>query len=266
MNDSVCWNITNMCNKSCEYCFRELYEETQSRETNLGILDNLIQMGIKRITFSGGEPFMYPHLLELIKKAHDAGIKCYVVSNGSLLNESNIQECLEFVDKISFSCDSPRNYVNEQSGRGYDNYEHIKEILPIIRQYYPDILIDINTVVTYDPTGEYRELDYMMEAIRNELYSENINKWKIIRFYSLRGLAKECKETFDIPDRVFLEIKKEYNSRNGYIKIDVRDIEDIDKNLIVSPCGLLKESHNGEEYTIVDLKPAIRSGRGEKHV
>ena len=266
---SVCWNLTSACNMSCQYCFRELSESAQSLEVNLGILDNLINMGVKRITFSGGEPFMYPYLLDLINKAHEADIKCYVVTNGSLLNEENVQTLLEHVDKITFSCDSPREIVNETIGRstsrGVNPYDHMRNILPLIRYYYPDILIDINTVVTYDPNHEYRELDYMIEAIRNDLLKNNINKWKIIRFYPLRGKALSNKDRFSIDNDEFLEIKKEYESENGYLTIDVRNIEDIDNNLIVSPCGYLKQSLNGEEKIIVDLKPAVRKGC-ERHV
>ena len=266
---SVCWNLTSACNMSCQYCFRELSESAQSLEVNMGILDNLIAMGVKRITFSGGEPFMYPYLLDLINKAHEAGIKCYVVTNGSLLNEENVRALLEHIDKITFSCDSPREIVNETIGRsttdGKDSYRHIRNIIPLIRYYYPDILIDINTVVTYDPYHEYRELDYMIDAIRNDLLKNDINKWKIIRFYPLSGKASSNKDRFSLDNDEFLEIKKEYESMNGYLKIDVRDIKDIDDNLIVSPCGYLKQSLNGEETILVDLKPSLKKGC-ERHV
>ena len=275
MYGSVCWNLTPVCNKACEYCFRELNEEAQLLDTNLGILDNLVNMGVTRITFSGGEPFLYPNILELIKAAHDNGVICHVITNGEPLNESNYEEYLKYVDKISFSCDSPREYINDQIGRNAepgvieDSYKHIKNLLPLIRSKYDSkkLTININSVITYDPTHEYEELKYMITAIRNDFLQYNIDKWKILRFYPLRGKAKENKDLFWIPDEDFIEIKNRYKSDSPFLTVDVRDIKELDDNLVVSPCGLLKKSHDGEEEIIVDLKPSDHFYKGgERHV
>ena len=261
--NSVCWNLTNVCNKSCEYCFRELNEYAQSYEVNLGILNNLKMMGVKRITFSGGEPYLFPNILDLMKAAKQIGMTVYVVTNGSTLNKDNIKDCLEYVDKVSFSIDSPRGYINEKLGRGIDSYTHVRDLLPYIRELYDEnrLLIDINSVVTLDPTHEYQELYYMLESISNELYRYNINKWKIIRFYPLRGKAIDNKDMNWVPDEDFIEIEKNY-SGNHYVHIDVRNIKDMDDDFIVSPCGYLKKSLNGKEEVLVDLKPALRDIKG----
>jgi MoaA/NifB/PqqE/SkfB family radical SAM enzyme len=268
IGNAVCWNITNICNRNCQYCFRELNENAQSLETNLGILNNLKEIGIKKITFSGGEPFIYPYIINLMAKAKEYGMTVNVVTNGSLLKEDNVEYYLQYVDKVSFSCDSPRRYINDQIGRGEDSYDHIKEIIPHIRKYYDKdkLLIDINTVVTYDPDGLYRELDYMIDAIRNELLNNSINKWKIIRFYPLRGKAKDNKNKFYVPDEKFIEIKKEYETDSEYLKIDVRNFDSLDNNVIVSPCGIIKVSRDGEEIPILDLKPAKRMEEGANRV
>ena len=269
MYSSVCWNLTPVCNKNCEYCFRELEEPAQLLDINLGILNNLVNMGVTRITFSGGEPFLYPNVLELIKAAHDYGITCHVITNGAPLNSENFEEYLQYVDKISFSCDSPRGYINDQIGRGEDSYSHIKELLPLIRSKFDEkrLKININTVITYDPTHEYEELNYMIKAIRSDILHHGIDKWKIIRFYPLRGKAKENKEAFWIPDEDFIEIKKKYKSESPFLTVDVRDIKELDDNLVVSPCGLLKKSSKGIEETLVDLKPGTNFIKGgEKHV
>ena len=225
-------------------------------------------MGVKRITFSGGEPFLYPNIIELMQAAKQKGIKCYVVTNGSMLNENNVEEYLKYVDKISFSIDSPRSYINEKIGRGADSYEHIRTLLPTIRSIYgPDKLtIDINSVITYDETHEYRELEYMIESIRKDLLTYDIDKWKLIRFYPLRGKAKDNESLLWVPDNDFIEIKNTYSSNSPYLKIDVRDIKEMDSNMIVSPCGILKKSDHGIEYEIVDLKPCSREKGSGRYV
>lgn len=257
MSRSVCWNLTNICNRACEYCFRELTEESQDLETNLAILSNLKLMGVERITFSGGEPLCYPYLNELVEAAYQMGFTCQLVTNAKLLDENNIPDLFKYMSKVSFSCDSPRAYINEKIGRGEDSYDCVKKVIDITRKYFSkeELKIDINTVVTYDPTREYRELDYMLDAIRNELLNFNIDNWKIIRFYPLRGRAKQMEKELSIPEQDFIEIKGVYSMNSSYINIDVRDIKELDENLIVSPQGYLKKSSNGVEIVLGDLKP-----------
>jgi MoaA/NifB/PqqE/SkfB family radical SAM enzyme len=261
---SVCWNLTNVCNKNCEYCFRELNEDAQLFETNKGVLKNLKMMDVTHITFSGGEPFLYPNILDLIKLVHDSGIKVQIITNGSMLNKDNIEEYLQYVDRISFSCDSPRSYVNEQIGRGYDSYEHIKEILPYIREKFDSrkLKININSVITKDESKEYEEIKYMLSALKKEIIQYEIDKWKILRFYPLRCKAKDNEEIFWIPDDQFAQIKSRYTSSGPMLTVEVRDIKDFDEDLIVSPCGFLKKSTNGKEEVLFDLKPySTKKGR-----
>lgn len=256
MIKSVCWNLTSECNLNCQYCFRELNEEAQNFEKNLVVLNNLKEMGVERITFSGGEPFLYPKILELIKEAHDMGFTCYIVSNGSLLNADNVRECLRYIDKISFSCDSTKAYINDHIGRGADSYEHVKGLIPEIRKYYgPDrLMIDINTVVTSTLLNDLKEVDVMFKKINSELSMYGISNWKIIRFYPLRGYAKENKDLYWIDDDIFARIKEYFGSVESFVNVDVRDIEDMDNDYIVSPCGILKQSYKGSEMIIKSLR------------
>ena len=132
--------------------------------------------------------------------------------------------------------------------------------------FYIYLTVNINTVITYDPTHEYEELKYMITALRNDLLQYDIDKWKIIRFYPLRGKEKENRETFWIPDEDFIEIKNRYKSDGPFLTVDVRDIKQLDDNFVVSPCGLLKKSSKGVEEVIVDLKPGKGFKGGERHV
>lgn len=52
-NQSICWNITHKCNKNCKYCFRDATEKDLSLEENIEVLYKLINLGVKKITWSG---------------------------------------------------------------------------------------------------------------------------------------------------------------------------------------------------------------------
>ena len=246
----VCWNLSSACNKNCNYCFRELFENFRSLEDNKMIINNLKDAGLTRITFSGGEPTFFKDLIPLMKYAKELDIENYLITNGSLLNKDNLDLFLPYLDKITFSVDSPSEYVNYESGRGYDSYNHIKDILPSIKLKYPDLDIEINSVITKENISE---VDYLFKAIQNELYQFGIKKWKIIRFYPLRGYALERKELFNLSDDEFKMIEDRYGTNyTSLFKIETRDIKTIDDDLIVSPCGSLKKASNGVEDVLID--------------
>jgi MoaA/NifB/PqqE/SkfB family radical SAM enzyme len=88
---------TNICNHNCGYCaYRadnlQLGKDMQRRdfipkEKMMQILDDLVEMGVKSVTFSGGgEPFCYPYLLDAVEKLSKTGIKFACLTNGSHLN------------------------------------------------------------------------------------------------------------------------------------------------------------------------------------
>jgi len=251
--DNVCWNLTNACNKGCIYCFRELFEAPLSLDECYIVADRLEEMGIKRITFSGGEPFLFKDILPLINYVKEKGIEINVITNGSLLNKDNIAIYLKDISKIKFSIDSPNEYYNEKVGRGKNYYQHIKELIPYIRDMYKDIKIGINSVVINDPLKEYKELDDMYGAIYEDLDKYNIDKWKIIRFYALRGYAKERKEELNVNDSDFEQIKEIYSLDKENFDVVVRDHSDMDELYVVSPQGILKKSLYGEEEEICSL-------------
>ena len=245
----VCWNLTNLCNENCLYCFRELFERQLPLSDNLVILRKLRSAGVNGITYAGGEPFIYRELKDLLIHAHSLGVKNNIITNGTLLNEDNLDDYLPYVEKITFSIDSPSPYVNLDIGRGKDHYEHIKRLIPIIHKRYPNIVLEINSVVTKTMKDE---VDYMFEAMGREMSFKGVTIWKISRFCPLRGYAKERDRLFGLTEAQFAKIKQKYDGGKANFEISVRDFDEIYDNRIVSPQGSLKICQNNEEITLVE--------------
>lgn len=245
----VCWNLTNICNEDCVFCFRDLVEPAISLEDNMNILNKLSSLGVCSITYAGGEPLLYKGIKDLLSYSRYLGIKNNLITNGSLLNKDNLSEYLCNVDKLTFSIDSPSEYINESNGRGKNHYKHIKELLPYIKREFPNLILEINTVAT---NTDLQEVDFMFEAIGSELSFYGIKKWKISRFCPLRGHAKERKDFFNIPDDVFASIKEKYDGRRAMFEVSVRDFDSIEENLVISPQGNFKKAINGEEEVLVE--------------
>lgn len=245
----VCWNLTNLCNENCLYCFRDLYERALSLSDNLAVVRKLKNVGVTSITYAGGEPLIYKDLKDLLLYAQSLGIENNLITNGMLLREDNLDDYLPYVEKITFSIDSPSEYVNGKIGRGKEHYEHIKNLIPIIHERYPNLILEINSVAT-QPT--LNEIDYMFEALGREISFRGVSKWKISRFCPLRGYAKERDKIFGLNDQQFLEIKRRYDGGKAEFEISVRDFGEIYSNNIISPKGSLKRSENHVENTLVE--------------
>ena len=99
----VCWNLTNICNEDCVFCFRDLVEPAISLEDNMNILNKLASLGVSSITYAGGEPLLYKGIKDLLSYSRYLGIKNNLITNGSLLNKDNLSEYLCNVDKLTFS-------------------------------------------------------------------------------------------------------------------------------------------------------------------
>jgi len=87
---------TNTCNHNCWYCAYRAenlqlgqdmnLKDSIPRDKMLEIIDDLVEMGVKAVTFSGGgDPFCYPHLLETVQKLAESPIKFAALTNGSRL-------------------------------------------------------------------------------------------------------------------------------------------------------------------------------------
>ena len=87
---------TNSCNHNCRYCAYRVdglqlgkdmvTRDYIPREKMMEILGDIVEMGVKAVTFSGGgEPFCYPYLLEAVKKLSQSTVKFAAITNGSML-------------------------------------------------------------------------------------------------------------------------------------------------------------------------------------
>lgn len=87
---------TNVCNHNCSYCayrvdnlqlgkdmvVKDFIPEAKMME----IIDDIIDMKVKAVTFSGGgDPFCYQYLLKSVKRLADSPVKFASLTNGSKL-------------------------------------------------------------------------------------------------------------------------------------------------------------------------------------
>ena len=98
--------LTTNCNNHCEWCYAESYRHQNIDFDLIGfekIIDFLKELGCQKIVFVGGEPTLYPYLIEAIKISIKNSFKCSVITNGRKLSNLNyLINFKQFEDKINF--------------------------------------------------------------------------------------------------------------------------------------------------------------------
>ena len=91
----VVWNITSQCNLKCRHCYIEATEAAQANEMTtaegMAFIDDLAEMKVPVLMFSGGEPLVRPDLFELAAYAVEKGLRIVLSTNGTLIDDFTAQ-------------------------------------------------------------------------------------------------------------------------------------------------------------------------------
>ncbi|MFP3998920.1 MAG: 12,18-didecarboxysiroheme deacetylase [Desulfobacterales bacterium] len=85
----VVWNLTQRCNLKCIHCYAHAKAGKQKNELSTqegkALIDDLADMGVPVLLFSGGEPLMRKDLPELAEYSVKKGIRAVISTNGTLI-------------------------------------------------------------------------------------------------------------------------------------------------------------------------------------
>lgn len=104
--------ITFRCNSLCGYCnvwqddkFKGYEELTLERARQ--ILDELYELGVRYVDFTGGEPVLHPHIDGIVQYAKSLGMAVEITSNG-IRFAKHIDAIVPYVDTMNVSLDTLR--------------------------------------------------------------------------------------------------------------------------------------------------------------
>jgi heme d1 biosynthesis radical SAM protein NirJ len=91
----VIWNLIRRCNLTCKHCYsistdKDFPGELSTSEV-YGVMDDLRGFGVPVLILSGGEPLLRPDIFDISRRAKDMGFYVGLSSNGTLIDESNIE-------------------------------------------------------------------------------------------------------------------------------------------------------------------------------
>ena len=87
---TVSFQITGKCNLNCLYCYAWPHtNKIVPKEKVLTIIEQLIDYEVFEIIFEGGEPFMHPDFIDILKTCADWGLEQIgIATNGTILMDN----------------------------------------------------------------------------------------------------------------------------------------------------------------------------------
>lgn len=213
---SVCWTITTHCNQNCDFCYAVKDIDSLNLDKNFKILKKLVDSGVKKISFVGGEPLIYSDLFPLIKKAHKLKVITSLTTNAILMDHSVLKKYSSYLDWITFSLDSLNNNIQAEMTRENNHVDKIIYLLDEIKEKNYNINIKINTIASKI------NKDYIKDMIALIKNYDSIIRWKIHQFVPLRNNAKENKSKFYINQKEFDDLKDEILNNRSLKNVDTR--------------------------------------------
>lgn len=84
--------LLTQCNLRCKHCYIPSYTDPGLNYEKINdLLVELHNLGVLNITFTGGEIFLHPHIIDFITLARKLHMRVFLLSNGTLLNENDVK-------------------------------------------------------------------------------------------------------------------------------------------------------------------------------
>ena len=110
---------TLLCNLLCEHCYSSSGPSVRVEldlETVCSAVSDARELGFDVLSVSGGEPFLYRGLPELLAHARSLGMQTTVTTNGTVLTPARLDGVEGLLDGMAISVDGPPDVHDELRG------------------------------------------------------------------------------------------------------------------------------------------------------
>ena len=193
-------SITSACNLNCIYCNTQRkidLKSVLSREDIVGIVEAGFNAGVRKISWTGGEPTVRPDFVEIVRATNKIGIKTQSITTNGILY-SNIAQQLKDAGilKINFSLDT-LNAEDYKKICGHDGFDKVIKSIEEATKLYERV--KINCVVTKSSRHVIKEMiDYFGK------YGEKM----IVRFLEMVPCGQMYENDKSMFGQNFLSVKK----------------------------------------------------------
>lgn len=195
--ESVWIHVSSRCNLACEFCYSSASKNQGFNLENSKIREMLTQIPEEfrtEVIISGGEPFLYKDLIQLIKelKVTLKYREVRIITNGTVGHDA-YGEIKDYIDSIQFSVDGVTSDINDLS-RGTGAYDKMVSGLKTASEVgFKSLLISFTT--TKLNCSE-------MISLPEFAFKYNVNQIHISRLMPV-GRGIETKSRLDLTNQEF---------------------------------------------------------------
>lgn len=222
----------DVCNMQCPFCFIPFSGEKPNSELTKLLLKECKQLGIKVITFGGGDPLNHSDFLKLSSFAKSLGFIVHVDTNTINLRLFNINELVNNVDVIGIPIDGSNAILHNEMRSSKSHFNLVIDNLKRLSD--KSIKIKINTVLS---AINYKDLQNIKALISS--FSDNIYTWSIYQYWPLHH-ASSVKQYYELSEENFFDAISNLHDTTKF-KIEVNPFISRHKTYLFS-------SPNGELY------------------
>ncbi len=197
-------HITYACTHHCPMCYANAGNNINHPpiEKLYHVADKLINMGIKDITFVGGDPALYPEILELARYFKLNNIHLSILSNTLDFN-ANQDDILKYIDVFEGTI---HHNISEEHDKfcGCDGaYKKLINNMEFFSSHNKSVGIAINLI----PFNYNVIYDIISEVIANNINLDHIVLQRIIQFGRATGSYK-YELSDEMVDRIMYQVEK----------------------------------------------------------
>jgi MoaA/NifB/PqqE/SkfB family radical SAM enzyme len=216
----------------CPFCYIPFDKKKIDFEKLKKILIKSKLLGIKTVTFGGGDPLIYPEFREILKISRQMGFFVHVDTNGICISEKDLSLIKETVDLIGLPLDgSTPEMVDLMRKSTVNNYTKVLDLINKLQN--SSTKIKINTVASKINQSNLFDLFLMLSKLK-------IDRWSLYQYVPLLG-SKEVINSYTLSKKDFIFLINKINKNKFDFVFEPSSIEERHKTYIFT-------SPNGDAY------------------
>ena len=163
---SVYFVTGDKCNLNCVYCYaesspwRSTTDDLSTTEA-IEMIDQISDLGVQTIVFTGGEALLRKDILELMEHAKSLGLQVNLITNGLLLNKHKVNRLRKICSLITISMDSLEKDEHE-ANRGKNTWLRVMNSIDLVLE--AGISLRINQTIGKNNANAFDEMRKFAEA------------------------------------------------------------------------------------------------------
>lgn len=249
----VTFLITNSCNFNCKHCFVNAGKKLESElvdEKKYEAIDKLCDLGVRKITFSGGEPLMNKNIFNYIEYAKNKGVEIGFLTNGLLLSKEKINRLKSLVNTFSISL-----YSQDILGITDELYKrYICKMIRVLKKL-TSMKFNFKITIPISMVNQKKAIELIEMIYKEKIKAETIRVYMITPL----GRAKENKE-----------ICTEEMNCVDILKILPEEVQKSDLNISFEQSSINKNEINSYKYytycPIIEYENSYINEFGDPHM